>query len=349
MPRAYRGLALCAAVGVWLLAMPRPGMPGPANASEAAASAQAERKCPVPAEAQWSAAETFVWNRVCAGEEADFSKSGGYLDPQKPDRWGQDRVIGAGFLRTILGDRYRHALTPLGVSIVNARFTEKIDLRNAELTRELSLRSSRLEAGADLSGLSSTHSIMLDYSVADRPVVMYNLHLAGNLSAFASTFSSLSLRGANIEGWVRFVGAKLDELLDMNGIRIRSELFMRSEGPGLRAEFGAVDLVNARVGQVDLKGAKVKGRLDMDGIAVGRHVHLEMDSDDRIKPEFSDIVLDAAQIGGALVLIDAAVAGEFDCRLIEVSQVVFLFDTTFGGTLNCQWARVKGDFRRLYT
>jgi len=183
MPRTHRGLALAAALCASLLAISRPASPG---------DMQAERKCLVAAEDQWSAAERFVWDRACAGEVADFSKKGGYLDPKTPDKWGQDRVVSAAFLRTVLGDKYRSALMPAGVSIVNARFLEPIDLRNAELTRELSLLWSRFEKGADLTGLRSTRSIRLDYSVAQDAVKMGGIHISSELSAYGSQFTSLA-------------------------------------------------------------------------------------------------------------------------------------------------------------
>jgi len=115
MPRAHRGLALCAALGAWLLAMF-----GLGNAGEAAGPTEAGWKCAVPAEEQWSAAEKFAWDRICAGRQADFSENGVYLDPAKAEGWEQDRTLSAAFLRTILSDRYRQALTPVGVSIVNS-------------------------------------------------------------------------------------------------------------------------------------------------------------------------------------------------------------------------------------
>ena len=76
----------------------------------------------------------------------------------------------------------------------------------------------------------------------------------------------------------------------------------------------------------------------------GRHVHLEAASDNAIKSEFSQIILDASRIGGSLVLMDATVSGELKCRLMDVSQIVIIgYGTTFKGAVRCQWARVKGD------
>lgn len=339
MPRAHRGLALCAALGAWLLAMF-----GLGNAGEAAGPTEAGWKCAIPAEEQWSAAEKFAWDRICAGRQADFSENGVYLDPAKAEGWEQDRTLSAAFLRTILSDRYRQALTPVGVSIVNARFTEAVELQNAELTRELSVRSSRFDKGADLTRLRSTRSLRLDYSVAQAPMVMDSLQLAGDLSAYGGDFASVSLRSANIDGWARFSGAKLRGKLDMNGIRIHSDLYLRTEEKDLRAEFAEIELAYARVGQVNLQGAKVTGQLNMDGAAVSRHVMLIIDRANGIKPEFADVMLDVAQIGGGLFVTDGEVKGELKCRMTEVNQIAMIgFGTTFRGTVRCQWARFKGD------
>jgi hypothetical protein len=62
------------------------------------------------------AAEEWAWEKIRAGEKADFNAEFGKLDPTKPDGWNNDRKIGAGFLRRIFfekpyqGDRSGTAL-----------------------------------------------------------------------------------------------------------------------------------------------------------------------------------------------------------------------------------------------
>jgi hypothetical protein len=101
----------------------------------------ADGKCSVPPDEHWTPQEQFVWSRVCFGEEADFNKEpehGGDLDPKSPDGLPKSRILSSAFLQTILlRDKYRNALTPRGVRIVGARFTEVVDLENAELAHDL--------------------------------------------------------------------------------------------------------------------------------------------------------------------------------------------------------------------
>jgi hypothetical protein len=85
---------------------------------------------------EWSAQERFVWARACHGQIADFNSEpdyGGYLDPKKPE-WPDSRILRSKFLEAVLlKEKYRAALTRDGLRIIGARFTESIDLANAEL------------------------------------------------------------------------------------------------------------------------------------------------------------------------------------------------------------------------
>jgi hypothetical protein len=100
--------------------------------------------CSVPADEHWKPQEQFVWKRVCLGDEANFNIEQGYggdLDPKDPAGLPKSRVLSSRFLATILlSDKYSRALTRRGVRIIGARFTERVDLQNAELS---SLENSR--------------------------------------------------------------------------------------------------------------------------------------------------------------------------------------------------------------
>lgn len=122
-----------------------------ARGSDIAQPMPASRECPVPADPTWTKAEQFVWQRVCIGEPANFNigqKWGGNLDPKKG--LPESRILRPRFLESILlADKYRHALTRRGVQIIGARFTETVDLENAELEHNLLLGWSLLEGGAN--------------------------------------------------------------------------------------------------------------------------------------------------------------------------------------------------------
>lgn len=109
----------------------------------------ADGVCSVPADDHWKPQEQFVWKRVCLGDEANFNIEPGYggeLDPKDPAGLPESRVLSSKFLATILlSDKYRRALTTRGVRITGARFTERVDLQNAELSSELWLERSLLE------------------------------------------------------------------------------------------------------------------------------------------------------------------------------------------------------------
>src|SRR5262249_57789409 len=93
--------------------------------------------CPVPADTQrWTKQEIFVWERVCAGHIANFNEETGYggkLDANGPEGLPESRILRSKFLETILlEDKYRAVLPRRGVRIEGARFTERVDLVNAE-------------------------------------------------------------------------------------------------------------------------------------------------------------------------------------------------------------------------
>ena len=151
-----------------------------------------EKPCSVPADRSWTPQEKFVWERVCVGEDADFNEAAGYggqLDPTKPEGWAQNRVLRPKFLQAILfKDPYRSALTRKGVVISGARFTEALDLENAELEHPLELDDSLLEKDVNLTRARSKFQIALvDLNGAGYPRVSKNesdtlVPLCGSLS-----------------------------------------------------------------------------------------------------------------------------------------------------------------------
>ena len=86
----------------------------------------ADGKCAVPVDPNWTKQEQFVWLNACAGKEADFNKEPGYggdLDPKSSTGLPDSRILRSSFLETILlKDKYRSALTRLGVRIGKQRY-----------------------------------------------------------------------------------------------------------------------------------------------------------------------------------------------------------------------------------
>jgi hypothetical protein len=102
-----------------------------ADAKVAAQVLPVNHECPIPADPNWTTQEKFVWSHVCVGADADFSLEPGYggtVDPERPEGLPNNRVLTSAFIETVLlNEKYRHALTRLGVVIVGARFTEPVE------------------------------------------------------------------------------------------------------------------------------------------------------------------------------------------------------------------------------
>ena len=97
----------------------------------------------------WTPQEQLVWERVCAGEIADFNKIEGYggdLDPNDPEAWPENRILRLEFLEDILlSEPCRSALHRQGARIIGPWFKETLDLSQASLDHPLWLDRCRFE------------------------------------------------------------------------------------------------------------------------------------------------------------------------------------------------------------
>ena len=198
-------------------------------------------ECPVPADPNWTRQEIFVWNHVCVGADADFTSEPGYggtIDPQQPSGLPNSRVLSSSFIETILLDaKYSGALTRLGVVIVGARFSEPIDLADADLSRDVTLKDCLLENGANFRGLRSNHRISLRGSKIVGVLDMAELHA-----------EQLDLSNSWVTGDLK-----------MNYVEASDGLFMDG------GKFNKVDLRTARIGkEFDLTKARITGELNME-------------------------------------------------------------------------------------
>jgi hypothetical protein len=287
----------------------------PARAEDVPRAARAESVCPVPANQQWKPQEQFVWKRVCLGEEANFNVEQGYggdLDPKGPSGLPEGRVLSSTFLATILlADKYRHALTNRGVRIIGARFTEPVDLQNAELSSDLWLDRSVLEKGADFAGLRSTRRVTLDGSKVTGPLKLSGLELHGGLSLSNAELAAVELASAHVDS-LSFVGSQVTGLLNLAELHVDHDLAM------YQAKFAEVLLGLAYIqGNLVLANSKVTGELTMVGLRVdGNLVGL--------KGEFSKVNLGYGEVNGALLFIGATVTGDLDMIGIRVGRDVLL-------------------------
>ena len=289
----------------------------------------------VPAAEDWTPQEKFVWQRVAAGEIANFNTADGYggnLDPKTPEGWPDNRVLRSAFLETILlKDPYRRNLTRRGVTIVGARFPEAIELEGAELQHRLGLMDGLIENGADLRRLRSKYPISLTGSKIAGALHTNGLDLDASLLMRDGEFTEVELISAHIGGQLALDGSKVTGKLNMNGLHVVRSLFMRD-----KAEFAEVELTTAHIGgQLELHDSKVTGKLDMNGLRVEQSLHM------RDEAEFAEVDLTSAHIGGRLILIGSKVNGTIDCDSVNVGGDVFLSrGATFSGPINLIFAKI---------
>jgi uncharacterized protein YjbI with pentapeptide repeats len=304
----------------------------------------ADGKCSVPADDHWKPQEQLVWKRVCSGDEANFNIEPGYggdLDPKDPAGLPESRVLSSSFLATILlSDKYRPALTRRGVRITGARFTESVDLQNAELSSELWLDRSLFEKGADFSALRSTRRLTLYGSKIIGPLKMNELDLRGDLSIAKAQFTEVQVPFAHVGGYLDLSESTVSEDLNMVGLQVDGYLSMNN------AKFSRIDLTSARLSWLLLDGARVAGLLNMGFLQVNNNLVMS-------QAEFADVMLGLAHVRGHLVLVNSKVTGDLVMLRLRVDGNFMSVKTEFknanlamaevDGTLSLIGATVNGD------
>jgi hypothetical protein len=315
----------------------------------------ADGQCAVPADPGWTRQEQFVWRNVCAGKEADFNKEpdyGGDLDPKGPAGLLDSRILRSSFLEAILlRDKYRNALTRLGVRIIGARFAETVDLRSARLQHELWLVKCLLEKGANLTFVETSSRIIFDESkilgLFNAAASQIDKDLSANQADF---FGSISLLRAHIGNVLDLDGATVMGTLNMNEIRVGHAVVMRN-----KAQLNDVELTSANISiNLELIGSVVGGELNMNGIHTGQNLLLR-------GTRFKAIDLSNAHVGGQVdlsasivdetlemngtgidqaLLMRQAQLKEIDLRAAHIGELVDLGGSNVTGTLDMNGIRI---------
>ena len=297
----------------------------------------ADDTCAVPVDPSWTKQEQFVWLNACAGKAADFNKEPGYggdLDPKSPQVLPESRILRSSFLETILlKDKYRSALTRLGVRISGARFTETIDLRNAELEHDLWLDRSLLEKDVNLETIETGRRIAFDGSRILGTFNADGARISEDLSMHQTEFFyDVILSRAHIGNLIDLRNATVRGMLDMNGITVDQALIMRD-----KAQFKDIDLLGARIaGTIDLRSSSVTGVLSMYQIHVGQDLFM------RDGAQFKEINLGDAHIAGQLDLRGSTVAGMLAMNGSSVGQGLFMRDKANFTEIDLAVAHISG-------
>jgi uncharacterized protein YjbI with pentapeptide repeats len=278
----------------------------------------ADGKCAVPADPNWTKQEQFVWLNVCVGKEANFNEAPDFgvdLDHKSPTGLLESRILRSSFLEAILlKDEYRSALTHLGVHITGARFTEPLNLQNAELQHDLWLDRSLLEQGANLSGAETKRQMAFDHSKILGTFSAAGAQIDKGLYMRGDEFhENIYLSDAHIGRQLVLDGSRVAGMLDMSAIHVGDGLFMRD-----KAQFKAINLFAAHIGgQLDLSSSTVTGMLNMNGISVDQVLIM------RNKAQFKEIDLRGAHIE-QLDLSSSTVTGTLDMTQIHTDQALFM-------------------------
>jgi hypothetical protein len=288
----------------------------------------------------WTPQEKWVWGQVSQGGIADFNKAKGYggeLDPREPEGWQENRILRPKFLETILlHERYRNALTRLGVRIVGAWFKEPLDLSNASLPRQLWLTHCRFDSNVSLQYLKTPYLISLDGSKFKGKLIMGTLEGASHLVMSNTELDNeVVLYGAKIGGYLDMCGSKFKGKLIMDRLEVTGDLFMRNN-----AQFdNEVLLPGAKIGGgLDMIGSKFKDKLIMGGLEVASSLFM------RDNAEFgNEVVLTGAKIGGSLDMIGSKFKDKLIMDSLEVASSLFMRDNAeFGNEVLLTGAKIGG-------
>jgi uncharacterized protein YjbI with pentapeptide repeats len=284
----------------------------------------------------WAPQEKWVWEKVYAGEIADFNDAkeikdhGSELDPKKPKGWPDNRIITLKFLETILFEEpYRSAIPRQGVQVIGAWFKDKIDLSNASLIHQLVLAKSRFESDVDLNLLKTPHSISLSHCKFKGVLVMNNIDVKKNLHLRYSEVAKVNLRGARINGELDIDGSNFGSTTDMRRIDVGGNFSII----GTAFEF-EVDLVDAKVaGRLDMSGSKFNGSLYMNGINVGSDLLMRS-----IESRIMKVYIRDSVINGILSISNATL-WSLD---LSSTRVKSIFELGSAENLPAKWENISG-------
>src|SRR5262249_38688733 len=155
--------------------------------------------CAAAARPGWSAAESWVWGRICVGAPAD-------LDPAGPRR------LSAAFIQSLFFDPQLKSLVPhTGIHIAGGEVEGPLDLGNAAPGYELTLERMRFLGDVDLHGLTAAENISFAQS-----------HFLGYLDLDGASFAgNLDLSGVILAGELRLVRASIGGTAAFDDLAVR--------------------------------------------------------------------------------------------------------------------------------
>jgi hypothetical protein len=290
---------------------------------------------------KWSAAENWVWEKICAGQIADFNEKFVELDPRKPDGWNNDRKISAGFLRRIFFEKPYQGDIPIeGARIIGAFLPEGQVLRSGCVNRDVQLLQSRSEKSIDLQFTTFEGVLSLAGSWVAQPTDAATVDLSG-----AHIGKFLDFRSATFKGDVRLVAAKVDGPLSMDGSTFEATLNGNSLHVG---QYMGMCKATFR-GDVSLLRAKIDGALAMDAstfepILNGEGVQVGQDLLMREATFKGNVSFVNAKIGGQISMDGSNFEATLNGSGLHVDQYLVMRKATFRGNVSLLRAKIDGAF-----
>jgi hypothetical protein len=261
-------------------------------------------------EKQWSEPEKWVWQEICSGRTADFNARGGRQDTPLEPTTSQD-----------WGDDRK----------LSSNFLKQILLRQP-CSAEIPVEGARIVGAWFFEGIDLGHGrlarqLWLEHCRFEGTANLDGLQIDGWFSLEGSTFiqqgadtKSLQINGATINGHVSFSLTKFKDM-DLTGTKVG--------------------------GQLSLDGATFDGKLEMNGLEVGRHLFMGKGA------KFKEVDLANAKVGGQLNLDGATFDGKLNMNGLEVGSHLFmgkgakfkevdLANAKVGGQLNLDGATFDG-------
>lgn len=303
----------------------------PPAQQSAPSAAPALRYCAELDDPEWGDNERWVWQRLCAGEVADFDKrdaAAAAIEAAAPAAAAPAAAAAA-----------PAAPAPAAPAAVTAApaVAPRRNPREAgvwDKTRLLSprflptvlysepYRSLLPQAGARIAGCWLAEAVDLKGGLALAPLALESCRIDG----------ALDLSDARFQAYLSIKGSVLARPAALSRLRVDGQLLVADTRIA-----GALALACARIGELALEAATVGGALDLTGAEIAGRLTLRAA---RIDGALS---LDGARIGGGALFERTTLADAANLANVEIAHDLSLANGTHvNGRLTLRGARVRG-------
>jgi hypothetical protein len=294
---------------------------------------------------KWSSEEEWAWEQIQAGKIADFNvRLGNMLDPKTPNGWGDDRTIGAGFLKKVFWTK-RDEIPVEGVRIIGAFLPEGQALQSARLDRDVWFSQCRIGGPIDFAALGVDGCVSLKGSwiaggTNSASLILNGAHVTKSLNlSYLTVEGDVLLQSTKIEGDLAMTGSNFERRFAGNGLHVGRNLQMNAMFQ-VKAMFrGDVDLTAAKIdGQLDMSGSTFEKTVNGNSLLVGRQLFM---CDDAIF--LGHVDLTNANIDGQVELNGSMFKTKVTGNALHVGRNLQMMKATFQGDVDLTAAKIEGE------